>query len=322
MTALTDVDLDAGFRHWIARIEEISPTLPDLASPDPVLLRAAQLALSDLLAVECTLPVPDGVDVQDFEIDGPGGTLVMRRYRRSSQTGAAPTQLWLHGGGFFAGAMVEVLNDRLCARRALDSGVQVVSLEYRLAPEHPYPAPVLDAVAALRALAADPERFGVDARRLGIGGNSAGAAIAASTALRLADTGGTPLAHLDLEVPPASLPPVGPSATEYAVGFGLDSIEAIMTMYLGPHGAADGYASPLDALAVSGLPPTLVMAAEHDPLRDSGVRFAERLEAAGVPVVPLVGAGHLHGTPGQTAVSALARDWQQEHARQLALAYA
>lgn len=95
-----------------------------------------------------------------------------------------------------------------------------------------------------------------------------------------------------------------------------------MRMYLGPDGPADRYASPLDVPDLGGLPPTLVLAAEHDPLRDSGVRFAERLQEAGVPVVLHVGAGHLHGTPGQTALSALARDWQDRHAQHLALAYA
>lgn len=321
MTTMADLDLEPGILHWITRIGELAADLPDLASPDPAVQRVAARTLSDLVALECTLPVPDGVDIEDFEIDGPGGALRMRRYRPSSSTGPAPTQLWLHGGGFFAGTMEELLNDRLCARRALESGVQHLSLEYRLAPEHPYPAPVRDAVAALQAVVADPVRFGADPARLGLGGNSAGAAIAASTALLLRDEGGPALVHLDLEVPPTSLPPAGPSAEEYAVGFGLDQIDLIMRMYAGPDGPVDDRISPLAVDDLTGLPPTLVMAAEHDLLRDSGVRYAERLEAAGVPVVLLVGAGHLHGSPGQTAVSALAREWQERHSLQLARAY-
>ncbi|WP_457100181.1 alpha/beta hydrolase fold domain-containing protein [Microbacterium sp. P5_E9] len=321
MTTLADLTLDSGILRWIARIEELAPGLPDLANPDPLLQRVAARELSDLLAVDFTLPIPDGVEIDDFEILGRGGALRMRRYRPSGAEGLMPSQLWLHGGGFYAGTIDEILNDRLCARRALDSGVQLFSLEYRLAPQHPYPAPVLDAVAALEALVADPARFGVDPDRLGIGGNSAGAAIAASTALRIRDAGAPRLAHVDLEVPPTAMHPVGQSAVDYAIGFGLDRMDFIVAMYAGADGPADANISPLDVDDVGGLPPTLIMAGEHDPLRDSGVQYADRLRQAGVPVELFVGAGHLHGTPGITAAFDGAREWQEQHARYLAAAY-
>jgi acetyl esterase len=321
MTTLTDLSLDPGILRWIARIEQLSPGIPDLASPDPVAQRVAARELSDLLAADFTLPIPDGVEIEDFEIPGPAGALRMRRYRPTATTGLAPSQLWLHGGGFYAGTIDEILNDRLCARRAVESGVQLFSLEYRLAPEHPYPAPVLDAFAALQAMVADPARFGVDPDRLGIGGNSAGAAVAASTALRLRDAGGPRLAHVDLEVPPTAMRPVGQSAADYAIGFGLDQLDFIVAMYAGADGPADANISPLDVDDLTGLPPTLIMAGEHDPLRDAGVLYAERLRQAGVPVELFVGAGHLHGTPGITAAFDGAREWQEQHARFLALAY-
>ncbi|MFE5411117.1 alpha/beta hydrolase fold domain-containing protein [Microbacterium sp. NPDC056569] len=323
MTTLTDIALDVGIRRWIARIEQLAPVLPGLASTDPAVRRTADRELSDLLAVDFTLPIPDGVALDDIEIDGPGGPLRMRRYRPVAASGPLPSQVWLHGGGFYAGTIDEVLNDRLCARRALDSGVQIFSVDYRLAPEHPYPAPVLDAVAALEALVADADRFGVDVDRLGIGGNSAGAAIAASTALRLRDAGGTSLLHLDLEVPPLSMTPVGASAEQYASGFGLDidALQLVVAMYAGPDGPSDPLISPLDVDDLSGLPSTLIMAAEHDSLRDSGIAFAERLQRAETPVVLYMGPGHLHGTPGITAGFAGAREWQELHARHLALAY-
>ena len=107
-------------------------------------------------------------------------------------------------GGFYAGTMQEILNDRLCSRRALEANMQLISLEYRLAPEFPYPAAVDDATAALAALVEKAERFGVDTARLGIGGNSAGAGIAASTSLKLRDAGNDVLVHVDLEVPPTA----------------------------------------------------------------------------------------------------------------------
>jgi acetyl esterase len=320
MTSLTELALDPGIRSWIARLEALSPGLPDLASPEPARLRRAQRELSDLLAAECTLPIPTGVILDDLEITAPDGPLRMRRYRPDGSAESAPSQLWLHGGGFFAGTIDEILNDRLCARRAVDSGVQLFSLEYRLAPEHPYPAPVLDAMTALRCLV-DDRRFGVDPSRLGIGGNSAGAAIAASTALHIRDHDGPSLLHVDLEVPPLAMRRVGASASDYATGFGLDQLEQIVAMYTGPDGAADPNISPLDVDDLGGLPSTLIMVAEHDPLRDSGIAYAERLRDVGVPVELLIGAGHLHGTPGITAAFDGAREWQELHAAHLALAY-
>lgn len=314
---LADIELDSGIRSWIARLGEVAPTLPALASSDPAAQRVAARELSDLLAVEFTLPVPDGVDIDELELAG----LRARRYRPTALKGAVPTQLWLHGGGFYAGTIDEVLNDRICARNALESGIQIVSLEYRLAPEHPYPAPVDDAIAALLALVVDAQRYGVDAARLGIGGNSAGAAIAASTSLHLRDIDNDLLVHVDLEVPPALLRPFGDSGRELAVGFGLEEMPVVAAMYAGPDGPADAYISPLDAADLSRLPPHLVFVAEFDPLRDAGLAYAERLQAAGVAVVERFGAAQLHGSPGLTAVSAGAAEWQREHSLQLALAY-
>lgn len=321
MTTPDDLTLDPGINRWVADLLRLSPGIAGLDSLDPIVQRTAARTLSDRLAVDHTLPVPDGVEMHDVEIEGPGGMLRMRRYRSTSASGVQPTQLWLHGGGFYAGTIDEVLNDRLCARRALDSGVQMFSLEYRLAPEHPYPAPVLDAVAALRAFVGDPHRFEVDPDRLGIGGNSAGAAIAASTALRVRRDPDVRLTHLDLEVPPLSMHRVGQSASDYGVGFGLDQFELIVSLYTGPNGPADADISPLDADDIRDLPATLILAAEYDPLRDSAVQFADRLREAGVPVELFIGAGHLHGTPGITASFDGAREWQELHAQRLSVAY-
>lgn len=314
---LSDVELDAGTRAWITRIGEASLTLPNLASTDPAVQREAARELSDVLAVDFTLPVPDGVVIDDIVLAG----LAARRYRPAAAIGAAPTQLWLHGGGFYAGTMLEVLNDRLCARRALEAGIQIISLEYRLAPEHPYPAPVADASAALTALVDDAGRFGVDPTRVGIGGNSAGAAIAASTSLHLRDAGDGVLMHVDLEVPPTLLRPYGGSGVDFAVGFGLEEMPTIAAMYVGPDGAADDYIAPLDAVDLSGLPPHLIFVAEFDPLRDAGLAYADRLRSAGVRVEVVFGSAQLHGSPALTAVSPAAADWQREHSYQLALAY-
>ena len=318
MSLPAELALDPGILGWIARIEEISPGLPGLQSRDPLLRRAAERRLSDLLAVDAVLPVPDGVDREDLVVSGPRGPLRMRRYRGDGETGPLPSQLWLHGGGFFGGSVDEQINERLCARRALDSGVQIFSLEYGLAPEHPYPAASDDAARALEALIEGGARLGVDPARVGIGGNSAGAAIAASTVLRL--RGSIPLVHVALEVPALALRPMG-HAAEQAGEPWREEFAWVAGLYVGPDGPADGDASPLDADDLSGFPPTLIFVGEHDPLRDGGIAFAARLTEAGVETELVVGPGHLHGTPGLTAVFPGARAWQAQHAQELTRAY-
>lgn len=318
MSGISELALDPGVLGWIARIEELSPGLPGLQSRDPLLRRSAERRLSDLLAVDAVLPVPDGVAREDLFVAGPRGPLRLRRYRPESGTGPLPSQLWLHGGGFFAGSVDEQINERLCARRALDSGVQIFSLEYGLAPEHPYPSASDDAAAALDALIAGGPRLGADPARVGIGGNSAGAAIAASTVLRL--RGRVPLVHVDLEVPALALHPVG-RAAEQAGRSWREEFAWVAGLYVGPDGPADSDASPLDADDVSGFPSTLIFVGEHDPLRDAGIAFAARLRTVGVETELVVGAGHLHGTPGLTAVFPGARAWQAQHAQELTRAY-
>ncbi|MFB7844398.1 alpha/beta hydrolase [Microbacterium sp. NPDC056052] len=318
MSLPSELALDPGILGWITRIEEISPGLPGLTSRDPLLRRAAERRLSDLLAVDAVLPVPDGVDRDDLVVPGPRGPLRMRRYRPAGETGPLPSQLWLHGGGFFGGSADEQINERLCAHRTLDSGVQIFSLEYGLAPEHPYPAASDDAAAALEALIDGGARLGVDPTRVGIGGNSAGAAIAASTVLRL--RGSLPLVHVDLEVPALALRPVGRAAEQVGESW-REEFAWVAGLYVGPDGPMDSDASPLDADDLSGFPPTLIFVGEHDPLRDAGIAFAARLTEVGVETELVVGPGHLHGTPGLTAVFPGARAWQAQHAQELIRAY-
>ncbi|QNA92174.1 alpha/beta hydrolase fold domain-containing protein [Microbacterium sp. Se63.02b] len=256
--------------------------------------RRAQRELSDLLAVEFTEPVPAGVEIDDLTIAGGGGPLRARRFRPASVIGALPTIVWLHGGGWTGGTIDELLNDRLCADRALRSGVQIIALEYRLAPEHPFPAPVDDAVAALADLRERADGLGVDAERLGIGGNSAGATIAATTALRQRDIG-APLHHQTLEVLPAALRIVGASMGRLLLPAEKESVERLADTYRA--GAPLAEASPLDAPEHRGLAPALILAAEFDPLRDGATAYADTLRRAGVPVVLRIGRGHDHASP-------------------------
>jgi len=314
-----DLGLDPAILEWASRIEAAAREIPDLRCPYGPRRRAAAARLSDAIATWSTAEASATVAISDHEVDGPGGTLLLRRYRPEGVPDRAPTQLFLHGGGFFAGSVHEILNDRLCARRAQDAGIQLYSLDYRLAPEHRYPAAVVDTLTALRILADDP-RFGVDRDRLGVGGNSAGAAIAASAALAARGLHDGPIRHLDLEVVPGALAPIGDSARRYASGFGLDDAAALVEVYVGPGEIPIG-ASPLDVDDLSGLPATLITVAQYDPLRDSGLALAQRLRDAGVRVRVLRGLGHLHGTVGLTAVLPPAVRLQNAHSLALAAAY-
>jgi acetyl esterase len=321
MTTASELDLDPGIRAWAQRIEEHSARLPALRSPQLHLRRHAQTMLSDLLAKEFTTPAPPGVRITAKWIEAPTGLLELRQYRPDGITDRAPTQLALHGGGFTSGTVRELLNDRLLAARALAAGIQVIALDYRLAPEHPYPAAVDDTVYALSTLATSPDRLGIDPDRLGIAGNSAGGGIAASAVLRLRDTSDLRLVHQALEVPAVSLTPTGESARRYAVGFGLDDASELGALYLGPNVPADPYSSPLQVEDLSGLPPTLIQVAEHDPLRDMGLAYGRRLADAGVPTVTWLGEGHVHASGGLTAVVPAAREWQRIQASALRDAY-
>jgi acetyl esterase len=310
--------LDRPVLDWIRRAEELSASLPGTGSDDVVARRRAARELSDRLALEFTDPVPAGMDVDELHLAGGDGPRRARRFRPTDAVGPLPTMLWLHGGGWIGGTIDEIVNERICADRALRSGVQIVSLEYRLAPEHPFPAAVDDAVAALADLRTRADELGVDSAALGIGGNSAGATIAASAALRERDAG-HPLAHQALEVLPAALRPFGESFDRYRRASGMIGAEHLTDAYL--DGAPLSAASPLDASDHRGLAPALIFAAEFDPLRDGAVAYARTLDAADVPVVLHIGAGHVHGSPGITIWQG-ARDWHDLFATELAAAYA
>ena len=306
-------------RAWAQRVGEVAAGLPVSDAEEGFApRRLAARMLSDVLAEDFTLPVPDGVRISELPLRGGDGVLRARRFRSASARGPQPTMLWCHGGGFFGGTIDEILNDRISAALALASGVQIFSLEYRLAPEHPFPAPVDDAVEALRDLRARWIELEVAPDRLGIGGNSAGATIAA-TAARWLSAEGERVHHQALEVLPAALYPYGDSATRYGRGFGLDDVADLADVYRG--GAPLTEASPLDAPDLRGPPPALLLVAEFDPLRDGALAYAERLRAVDVPVTVHVGAGHVHGSPGLTACWQGARDWQDAFAAGLALAY-
>jgi acetyl esterase/lipase len=219
------------------------------------------------------------VEARDLRLPGPGGPLGARLY--AGAQGGAAGLVFFHGGGWVAGGLDT--HDGLCRRLAASARLRLLAIDYRLAPEHPFPAAVEDALAATRWTAAHAGELGIDPARLAVGGDSVGGGLAAVVAQA---PGRPPLALQVLICPILDLAGETPSRRAYARGFFLDpaSYAADLNDYCG-QGAdlADPRLSPLLARELRGQPPALVHAAQYDPFRDEAEAYARRLEAAGTP---------------------------------------
>jgi acetyl esterase/lipase len=244
-------------------------------------------------------PVPgrDALDISEELVPGPAGAdpVPVRVYRPPGDGGARPAVVYVHGGGFVAGDLDT--EDLRCVRLAHDGGCVVVSVDYRLAPEHRYPAPLDDCYAALSWTASSAPALGVDPGRIGLAGASSGGNLAAATALLARDRGGPPVAFQCLVQP--TLDDRMQTASAAFVGTPMvdgSDVARCWDYYLGPErGDTSPYAAPGRADDLAGLPPAYVMTAELDPLRDDGLRYAARLLEAGVSVEFHQFAGAFHG---------------------------
>ena len=227
------------------------------------------------------------VAVTDRSVPGPAGELAVRVYQSAAAGvgGAAdrPLVVYIHGGGFALGNLD--MGNWLCSSVAVNVGAVVVSVAYRLAPSHVFPAAVEDCYAAFSWAADNAAQLGATGR-IGVMGESAGGNLAAVTCLLARDRGGPAITHQALIYPATDMTSEAPAtANPSALFLSAAEISAFKRMYLGPDGdPANPLASPLLAVDHTGLPPALIQVAEHDPLRDHGVRYAAALRAAGVPV--------------------------------------
>jgi acetyl esterase/lipase len=243
----------------------------------------------------------------DTTVPGPGGPLAVRVYRPVvAPQSPAPTVLWIHGGAFSMGTLES--SDAVCQQLAVEGGAAVVNLDYRLAPEHPYPAALDDCWAALEWVAEHLDELGGAGSALVVAGSSAGGALAAAVALRARDTGRPRLAAQVLVQPVLDHRRATHSArtvTQSPV-FTATSNTVMWQNYLG--GATpDAYASPALADDLAGLPTAYVTAAAHDPLRDEAVDYASRLLQAGVDVELHVYPGAFHGFDTLVPTAAVSR---------------
>lgn len=230
-------------------------------------------------------PVHPDLRVENHHIDGPGGPIPVRVYW-PDDVDNPPVTLYFHGGGFAVGDLDT--HDGTAREHAVGAGSLVVSVDYRLAPEHPYPAAVDDVWAATKWVAENADRFGADSSRLAVAGDSAGGTLAAVVAQLARDNDGPPIVFQLLWYPSTMWDTSLPSFAENADAPVLDNaaIAAFTRWYAGHVDLSDPPASlaPGRAADLAGLPAAYVAVAGHDPLRDDGARYAELLAAAGVTV--------------------------------------
>ena len=236
------------------------------------------------------------VIASDRTVPGAEGPRRMRVYVPArAPSGPAPGLVWFHGGGFVLGTIES--HDSVCRSLASESGAIVASVDYRLAPEHRFPAGVDDAIAATRWVLQNGGSIGIDPHRVAVGGDSAGGNLAALAALALRDAPVAPAFQL-LVYPATDLTRSLPSHRAFREGFALPEATILWFRdhYL-PDLSLEGdpRVSPLFASDLSRLAPALVITAGFDPLRDEGRAYAERMRAAGVPVEYVCSEGSMHG---------------------------
>jgi acetyl esterase len=235
--------------------------------------------------------------VEDISADGPAGPLGLRLYK-PARTAAQPSPalLYFHGGGWMLGNLES--HDDICRRFCDLLDMPVLAVDYRLAPEHPFPAAVDDSLAAARWLFDHAETLGIDPRRIAVGGDSAGGNLAAVAALASARGQLPPFAYQLLFYPVTD---VGEESAGYArVAEGVPLTGATMRWFreaylADPAHGQDWRASPLRADTLAGTPPAFVITMHHDPLAEEGIAYARRLADDGVTVTHLHYSHHLHG---------------------------
>jgi acetyl esterase len=284
--------LDPQAREFLEKLERSRAPAMHTLSPEDA--RA--------LVVPLRMPREPVARLENRVINGAAGELRIRIYhpQDAAITSVAhqgrPVIVYFHGGGWVVGSIAS--HDGLCRRLCNQSSCIVISVDYRLAPEHKYPAAVDDCFAATQWVAEHAAELGGDSRRLAVAGDSAGGNLAAVVALLARDRGGPAIARQVLIYPITDYMPDSDSYRRKGRDYFLttETIAWFWEQYLSdPDQGRDWRASPMWAADLRGLPPALVLVAEFDPLYDEGIAYADRLEAAGVPVSRIVCPGQIHG---------------------------
>jgi acetyl esterase len=281
--------LDPGAKRFLDRLAALSP-------PSVLALTVSERrnGLQQLLSFSG--PQEPVGRVETRTLAGPGGPLDLRIYTPAEAEPAPwPALIYFHGGGLVAGSLDT--HDPICRSLSNASGCLLLSVDYRLAPEHPFPAAIADGYQATTWVAAHAVELGIDPDRIGVCGDSAGATLAAVVCQTVVAAGETRLALQFLLCPILDCCAVTDSRRDYATGYLVDQamLDHDLKNYLGPDAdPSNPRISPLRAPDVSGLPQTCIHTAEFDPLRDEGAAYAERLRAAGVRTTYTCHSGMIH----------------------------
>ncbi|MBL8338302.1 MAG: alpha/beta hydrolase [Rhodoferax sp.] len=242
-------------------------------------------------------PAVPVASVRDTTLPGPGGQSIPVRVYLPHGAGPFPVTVFLHGSGFVLLGLDS--HDRLCRQLCAGAECAVVSVDYRLAPEHRFPAASDDCLAAVRWVRRNAQALSIDPERIALAGDSAGACLSAVTCARLCDAGEPQVCAQLLFYPVTNYPlPLPDSYGQFSEGYGLTAagMHWFWDQYLrGPQDRSHPWASPLRAASLAGLPPTYVAVAEFDVLRDEGEAYARRLKGEGIPVLAHRAAGMNHG---------------------------
>ena len=286
--------LDPQARELLDGIEAMGN--PPMWEQTPEDARAGFLMLAAIAG-----PPEEAVPAEDRSVPGPHGDIPVRVYRPKSD-GPLPVVVYFHGGGFVIGDITT--HDTTCHRIAAGVPAVVVSVDYRLAPEHAFPAAVDDCEAATQWVSAHAAELGADPARLAVAGDSAGGNLSAVVARRARDAGGPAIAFQLLVYPATDCTRSMASHVENGTGYLLDtdSMAWFISHYAGDADLKHPDLSPLFVEDLSGLPPAFVLTAEFDPLRDEGEAYANRLRAAGVKVTAARYDGMIHGFYGLDSI--------------------
>lgn len=284
----------------------VETMLQRIATSDapPMVDGTPEMARQMYRAMQSSIPAPHVMGIENAVADG----TAVRIYRPGMAR--SPCVVYFHGGGWVIGDLET--HDGVCRQLALASGMTVIAVDYRLAPEHPFPTPLQDCYQALHWIAENSARLDIDPTRIAVAGDSAGGNLAAAVCLKLRDEGRLkpafqlliyPVTNADLDTGSYRANGVGKVLTR-------DGMAWFWHHYTGgdPAHRLDPLAAPLIAEDLAGLPPACVITAEYDPLRDEGRDYADRLAAAGVATHYQDFSGMVHGFFGMTDHLAGARD--------------
>lgn len=262
------------------------PKLHELSAPEARMMQVAMREVADEAVGELAV-------IRDIEIPGPAGTIPARVYDRRENREAGPVMVFYHGGGFVIGSIATY--DPYCAEVARLLDLPVISIEYRLGPECPFPAAFEDCEAATRWIAGSPDALGLDVTGLILSGDSAGGNLTISTSMALRDDpAAVPVLLQHPLYPVVTLDPDWSSMRDFADGYLLTGV--LIDWFAAGHQAegSDYRTDPLNC-DQSDMPPSLVTTASLDPLRDQGMAYVEKLRAAGVRVEHISAKGTIHG---------------------------